>query len=131
MLRPVAAREELIMTKAIFGCRDVCGAAIAVVAISAAAPSALAQENSAAYTCQDIGAGPAEPLGDRDGHSISVGQYSCRIDSGPMSGGVVTGTGIWEWDGNKAVLLSNSGVMRKPGATVVYKDTGGNLELTM
>ena len=48
-----------------------------------------------------------------------------------MSGAVLTGTTIWEWDGPKAVLLSSNGVIRKPGGTVVYQNTGGSLALTM
>jgi len=109
---------------------NVCGVATAIIALSAMAPSAVAQ---GMYNCQDIGwgGGPPEPLGDREGHGIAVNQYSCRIDSGPMSGGVATGTVIWEWDGPNAVERSNIGVARKPGATVVYQGTGGNLALTM
>ena len=48
-----------------------------------------------------------------------------------MSGAVLTGTTIWEWNGPNAVLLSSNGVIRKPGATVVYQNTGGTLALTM
>lgn len=48
-----------------------------------------------------------------------------------MNGGVLTGSITWEWDKTNAVLVSGSGVIRKPGATVVYQDTEGKLELTM
>ena len=48
-----------------------------------------------------------------------------------MSGGVSTGTIIWEWDGTNAVLLSESGVIRKPGSSLVYRGTEGKLALTM
>ena len=48
-----------------------------------------------------------------------------------MSGGVSTGTIIWEWDGTNAVLLSESGVIRKPGSTLAYRGTEGKLALTM
>ena len=48
-----------------------------------------------------------------------------------MSGAVLTGTTIWEWNGPNAVLLSSNGVIRRPGATVVYQNTGGTLALTM
>jgi hypothetical protein len=112
---------------------SICGIATALIALSATAPSAVAQENTDTLTCQAIGwgNGPSEPLGDREGHGISVGEYSCRVDSGPMSGGVSTGTSIWEWDGTNAVLLSDSGVIRKPGSTLVYRSTEGKLALTM
>ena len=111
--------------------RDFCGVATAVIVVSAAASSALAQENTATYSCQDVGVGPPEPLGDREGHSITVGGFSCRIDTGPMKGGVVTGSGIWEWDGTNAVSLAHSSVARMPGATVVWQGTDGKLALTM
>jgi hypothetical protein len=103
----------------------------AAVAFAACAPNAVAQEITVTLACQDIGASAPEPLGDREGHSITVHQYSCRVESGPMSGGVATGTDVWEWDGPKAVQLSNVGVIRKPGATEVFVGDGGNLALTM
>jgi hypothetical protein len=112
---------------------SICGIATALIALPATAPSAVAQENTATLTCQAIGRGegPPEPIGDREGHGISVDEYGCRVESGPMSGGVSTGTIIWEWDGTNAVLLSEIGVIRKPGATFVYRGTEGKLALTM
>ena len=107
--------------------RRLCGVAGAAVAFAAFAPSAVAQEDIVKYACQNVGAFSLEPLGDREGHSISVGQFSCRVESGPMSGGGVSGTAIWEWDKTNAVLVSGSGVFRKPGATVVYQDLSGKL----
>jgi hypothetical protein len=44
-----------------------------------------------------------------------------------MSGGVLTGRNIWEWDGPNAVQRSNFSVTRKPGATLVWVGTGGKL----
>lgn len=105
---------------------NVCGVATAAIAFAAVAPSAVAQENIIKNTCQDVGVSPSEPLGDREGHAISVVEYSCRVDSGPLSGGVMTGTAIWEWDKTNAVMLSNSGVIRKPGSTAVYVSDGKN-----
>ena len=102
------------------------------IAFAAFAPNAVAQDNTITGTCQAVGAnGAPEPLGDRDGHGISVGQISCHIDSGPMKDGIVTGTFIWQWDGPNATLVSEHGVIRKPGATVVYVETQGKLALTM
>jgi hypothetical protein len=103
----------------------------AAIGYAGLAPVAVAQETSYKFACQDVGASAPEPLGDREGHNITVHPYSCRVDSGPMSGGIVTGTDVWEWDGPKAVQRSNVGVIRKPGATVVYVGAGGNLTLTM
>ena len=101
------------------------------IAFAAFAPNAIAQEITYTWTCQTIGTDPPEALGDREGHSISVNVASCHSESDPMSGAVLTGTTIWEWDGPKAVLLSSNGVIRKPGGTVVYQNTGGSLALTM
>jgi hypothetical protein len=111
--------------------RSLCGVTGAAIAFAAFAPSALAQEDIIKYACQSVGNSAPEPLGDREGHSISVEQFSCRVESGPMSGGVMSGALIWEWDKTNAVLISGSGVVRKPGATVVYKDVEGKLALTM
>ena len=38
---------------------------------------------------------------------------------------------IWEWDGAKAVELSNVGVVRKPGSILAWQGSGGKLTLTM
>jgi hypothetical protein len=101
------------------------------IAFAAFAPDALAQEITYTWTCQDVGTDPPEALGDREGHSISINVASCHSETEPMSGAVLTGTTIWEWNGPNAVLLSSNGVIRKPGATVVYQNTGGSLALTM
>jgi hypothetical protein len=103
----------------------------AAITFATFAPSVVAQETTFKSTCRDVGGFLSEPLGDREGHSISAGQYSCRVDSGPMSGGVDTGTVIYEWDKTSAVLVSGSGVVRKPGMTVVYQDVDGKLALTI
>ncbi len=108
--------------------QNVWGIATAIIVL-AAAPSAVAQENAFTFTCQNIGHGAPEPLGDREGHTISVGDVSCRVDSGPLAGGVMTGRDIWEWDGTNAVSLSNSGVVRKPGTTAVYQESEAKLAL--
>ena len=73
------------------------------------------------FLCQSIGTGPQEPLGDRDGHNISVVAYSCRVEGGPLDGALVTGNAIYEWDKTNAVGLSGNGVARKPGATAVFQ----------
>jgi hypothetical protein len=104
----------------------------AATAFAAFAPDAVAQEITTTGTCQAVGAnGAPEPLGDREGHGISISQSSCHIDSGPMKDGILTGTDIFEWDGPNAVLVSGSGIARKPGATVVYVETQGKLALMM
>jgi hypothetical protein len=71
--------------------------------------------------CHNIGTAPQEPLGDREGHSISVSSYSCRVEGGPLDGGVLTGASIFEWDKTNGLGLSGDGVGRKAGAALVYQ----------
>jgi hypothetical protein len=103
---------------------------LAAIAFAAFGPEAGAQETSARYICQAVGAGAPEALGDRDHHLISTDQISCRVDTGPMSGGVLTGMTIWEWNGPNAVLVSGNGIIRKGDATVVYVQTEGKVAVT-
>ena len=107
------------------------GFAATVVAFAASAPSAVAQEKAMSWACQGVGGGTPMPVGDREGHSISVDQYSCRVESGAGTGGVGAGVGIWEWDGPKATLISNGGVASKPGATLAWRFAEGQQALTM
>ncbi len=107
------------------------GIAAAVLALGAFELRAVAQEDTTAWTCQDIGAIQPEPLGDREGHSVVVAEFSCRLESGPLAGGVATGTAIWEGDGPKLAMLAGSGVIRKPGSTVVWNAAEAKLELAM
>ena len=96
-----------------------------------AAPEAVAQEYDSISTCQSFGSAPSEPIGDREGHSLSVGQVSCHVDIGPLAGGIVTSSDIWEWDGQNATQLSNTTITRKPGAFAVAHESGVKFSLTM
>ncbi|MEO8186366.1 MAG: hypothetical protein ABI580_03270 [Burkholderiaceae bacterium] len=73
--------------------------------------------------CQSVGTAPQEPLGDREGHTLFAPNYSCRVEGGPLDGGLVTGISIYEWDKLNGTGLSGNGVIRKPGATAVYELT--------
>jgi hypothetical protein len=88
---------------------------VTAIAFAAFAPNASAQEMSFKEICQRVGAFAPEPVGDREGHSISVGQYSCRVESGPMDGAVVTGNVIIDWDKSNGVEVLGDAVVRKPG----------------
>jgi len=110
---------------------NVCGIATAAIALAAVMPSAVAQQNAMTYTCRDVGVGPPEPLGDREGHSLSVTAYSCLVDSGPLAGGVMTGWNVWEFDGPNAVLRSSIDVVRNPGAASVYQESDAKMALTI
>jgi hypothetical protein len=71
--------------------------------------------------CQNTDPSPLEPLGDWEGHALSVASYTCRVEGGPLDGGDLTGTIIYEWDKTNAVGLSANGVGRKAGAALVYQ----------
>jgi hypothetical protein len=104
---------------------------VAAVAFAATAPSAVAAEVSK-FVCMTVGqSGAREELGDREGHAISITTVACRLESGPLDGGLLTGGSIWEWDKTNATMASASGVVRKPGATAVYRYTEGKIALTM
>jgi hypothetical protein len=99
--------------------------ALGVASITLASGMTLAESNR--WVCQPVGyagATAAEPLGDREGHAIYVGEYSCRIDGGTLGGGIATGTNMLEWDKGTAALLSGQGIIRKPDATLTYQNSG-------
>lgn len=87
--------------------------------------------SNARLFCHAVGYNPPEALGDREGHSISIGEITCRVEGGPGDGGVLTGTTIYEWDKASGVLLSGIGITRKPGATTAYQHTEGKISLVM
>jgi hypothetical protein len=99
------------------------------VALALLAVSASAQEKSFSFSCQSVGSSPPEPRGDREGHSISSGEVSCRAEGGPLIGGVLTGTTTYEWEKGAGVLLAGSGIIRKPGATTAYRVIEGKIAL--
>jgi hypothetical protein len=107
------------------------GAAAAALAFAPFAPSAIAQE-VLKFSCQAVGgSGVPEPLGDRQGHNITVLTASCRNVGGVLDGSLTTAQEIWEWDGTNAKMLLESGVIRKPGAIATFELTEGKLALTM
>jgi hypothetical protein len=111
---------------------SIIGVTTAVIALSAIAPSASAQEAVVEHlSCKDTAPVNPEPLGDREGHAITVETYSCHMDSGPLSGAEVTGTSIVEWDKATGVILSGGGVARGQGTTDVYQAVDGKITLTI
>lgn len=112
------------------------GASVIVALVSAgltAVPvSVLAQtSNVTKLDCTAVGNSPPEALGDRPGHSISISEFTCIGEGGPLNGGVMWGTGIWEWDGINAVGRAGSGVVRGRGGHIVYVNTEMKNTLTM
>jgi hypothetical protein len=62
-----------------------------VVLLGAQTPDAMAQSPTYRSVCHVVGAAPQEPLGDREGHAISVTSCTCRVEGGDLDGGVLTG----------------------------------------
>ena len=81
--------------------------------------------------CMTTGTIAPEPVGDRDGHFIQVSQSTCRIEGGPLDGGVMTQNSIWEVDKGASTLSSSSGVIRKAGGIAVYQTASGTRTVTM
>jgi hypothetical protein len=94
-------------------------------------PASAQSEKAEQLHCNNVGYNPSESLGDQKGHSIAVSKFTCRVEGGPLDGGLVTGSSIWEWHKTKAVLLSGMGVTRKPGTTLAWKQLDGKMALIM
>lgn len=104
---------------------------LSMISLALVAPSAMAQEPYGHDACRSIGIGAPQPLGDREGHTVLVANFSCETVKGGLTGVVWTGTITWEWDGPKAKEVSGEGFGRKPGTMNAYRDTDGMLELVM
>jgi hypothetical protein len=102
---------------------------VAVLAI----PACVYAQTTPAYKihCMTTGTNAMEPIGDRSGHSISVGQSTCKVDGGPLDGGLMTASAVYEWDGVNGVSKASNGVVRKPGAMAIYVNTDFKTTLTM
>lgn len=100
-------------------------------ALMSLCPSAFAQGVTWKLQCQSVGNSAPEPLGDREGHTISVLEYNCRTEGGPLDGAVLTGMSASEWDKGSANILSAQGIYRKPGGTAVFQHTEGKNTLIM
>lgn len=107
-----------------------CWVALSVVSATAQ-PVAQNSTPGDSWLCTYAGASALEPLGDRQGHAIREVHYVCTGQSGPMQGGTMTATGIYEWSGNEGKLLAANGVMRKPGSVVVFDTTEGSGSLVL
>ena len=107
-------------------------AALALAALTGIPFSALAEKPvSFKVHCLNTGNNPPEALGDRKGHSIAVGEYTCRVEGGALDGGVMTGTHITEWDGVNGLGKAGFGVTRTAGGKAVYVNTEMKSTLTV
>jgi hypothetical protein len=95
---------------------------LAIVLTTAALSASVVAQTPAVdkNLCTFIGVNPQEQLNDRQGHAISISQFTCKAEGGVLDGAVMTGSQIYEWNGVNAVGLAGYGVYRKPGATVIY-----------
>jgi hypothetical protein len=81
--------------------------------------------------CHNIGAAsPQEQLGDRENHAISVGNFVCQVQTGPLAGGLVTGDATYEWDKGVGVLKVGGAVYRK-GPSILVESLDSKIELVM
>ena len=108
--------------------RILVGALAAALVMQGAVVKASAQQNVDAFSCRYVEAPTAEPIGDEEGHGISVRDYSCEVTQGPLSGGVLTARAVWETDKSGGRLLLGGGVIRKPGAMAIVQLSDGKLE---
>lgn len=81
--------------------------------------------------CISMGPAASEPLGDREGHALSVRASVCRVEGGAMDGGVATQQNIWEVDKGVWTLLAAETVTRVPGGLTVYRGSAGSLTIRM
>jgi hypothetical protein len=69
--------------------------------------------------CQAFGVSTREELADRQGHALTAGSTSCRVEGGPMNGGITTISTASEVDGDGTKMLVTHAITRKPGSIVV------------
>jgi len=81
--------------------------------------------------CSMVGPNAPEVLGDRDGHTFRVSLATCRVEGGPLAGGVMDTSVLWESDKEGTTALSGDGVIRKSGATTAYRLLDGKQTLVM
>jgi hypothetical protein len=82
---------------------------------------ALAQSTSPpAYRlhCHNI-PGVRDDIAGAPGRALTSGGYSCRVEGGPMSGSVTTGSSLGEANGDTYVGFSGGSVTRRPGSLLV------------
>lgn len=69
--------------------------------------------------CSIVGTPSQEPIGDRDGHRLVSGQYSCLGVDGLLKGALYTTATTSEWDGSQGTYFTGGGVFRVPGGIAV------------
>ncbi len=103
----------------------------AALALSTALGGTLAQTPlTIKFSCLSISRAP-EALGDREGHSLQIAEFTCRAEGGPLDGAVGPGSGLNEWNGPNGVGLARYGIYRKSGMHAAWINTDEKFTLTM
>jgi hypothetical protein len=69
--------------------------------------------------CSIVGTPSQDPIGDRDGHRLVSGQYSCFGVEGLLKGALYTAATTSEWDGSQGTYFVGGGIFRTPGGIAV------------
>jgi hypothetical protein len=124
------AQSEEVPVERNFSIKVAAVAALAASMMQTAVLKADAQVITASWTCQDVGNGSMEPLG-QEGRSFGVFDYVCLATSGPANGGLDTGRTVVVFDKSGGTLVTGTGVIRKPDAMAVYLMTDEKMEFVV
>jgi hypothetical protein len=83
------------------------------------------------YQCNLFGTISQEPVGDREGHSLTSFEYSCVGVEGFLKGAVATTVAVIEWDGPRGTLVTTVKIHRAPGGIAVGQTTEGTASTVM
>jgi hypothetical protein len=103
----------------------------AFVFAAASMVSAAAIGQTMKMQCSLNGIATPEPVGDKQGHSIVVNNFTCRTEGGPLGNGVATGSQIYEYDGTAGVGKAGQGITRAPGGYAVWVNEEMRSDLQM
>ena len=106
-------------------------AGIASLLANLLAPGAAFAGTPHTATCYNTGLNAAEPIGDRQGHTVQVSAGTCRESGGEFDGLITTQSAIWEHDPSGSKMLSGDGVARKPGSLVAYRLLEATMQAVM
>lgn len=93
------------------------------------ASSIYAQDGGEQYACNFVGGRVPEPFG--EGLSLHVNEFNCKLETGSLAGGILTGTQVYEFKGPNGRLLVGSGVFRYPGYTYIFQNLEGTTAVAM
>jgi hypothetical protein len=112
------------------GLRAVTGSPVACllgcVLAAAFTPAAMAQSTGqqSKMHCTVVGGTAMDPVPGREGVFLQASQAACTIEGGSADGAVQTLQLVWLLDKGKGTMLSNQGVIRKPGLLAMTSGDG-------